>query len=141
MCRTEEIALSVLATVIGHQPEKGWTITDAGWMAMSRDRGTATQALDQGYGVVCGLDGLPLGDAIVVGANQEHGIVAPRPEFGRRGARSADRGARPGAPEPRLRHRGAARPLSCGAGRGGGRRVGAVRRLVGRHRYRASREG
>jgi D-serine deaminase-like pyridoxal phosphate-dependent protein len=82
VCRSDEIALSVLATVIGHQPEKGWTITDAGWMAMSRDRGTATQALDQGYGVVCSLDGLPLGDAIVVGANQEHGIVAPRPGSG-----------------------------------------------------------
>jgi D-serine deaminase-like pyridoxal phosphate-dependent protein len=81
-CRTDEIALSVLATVIGHQQEKGWTITDAGWMAMSRDRGTATQAADQGYGLVCGLDGQPLGDTIVVGANQEHGIVAPRPGSG-----------------------------------------------------------
>jgi D-serine deaminase-like pyridoxal phosphate-dependent protein len=82
VCGTDEIALSVLATVIGHQREKGWTITDAGWMAMSRDRGTAGQAVDQGYGVVCGLDGLPLGDTIVVGANQEHGIVAPRPGTG-----------------------------------------------------------
>jgi D-serine deaminase-like pyridoxal phosphate-dependent protein len=27
----------------GHQPDKGWIITDAGWMAMSRDRGTAAQ--------------------------------------------------------------------------------------------------
>ena len=82
VCGTDEIALSVLATVIGHQPQKGWTITDAGWMAMSRDRGTASQAVDQGYGVVCGLDGAPLGDTIVVGANQEHGIVAPRPGNG-----------------------------------------------------------
>jgi D-serine deaminase-like pyridoxal phosphate-dependent protein len=69
----------VLATVIGHQKDKGWTITDAGWMAMSRDRGTASQAVDQGYGVVCDLSGRPLGDMIVIGANQEHGIVAPRP--------------------------------------------------------------
>ena len=59
VCGTDEIALSVLATVIGHQSEKGWTITDAGWMAMSRDRGTATQAIDQGYGLVCALDGTP----------------------------------------------------------------------------------
>jgi D-serine deaminase-like pyridoxal phosphate-dependent protein len=69
----------VLATVIGHQRSKGWTILDAGWMAMSRDRGTATQAVDQGYGIVCGLDGAPLGDMILVGANQEHGIAAARP--------------------------------------------------------------
>ncbi len=28
-------------------PIKGWAIVDAGWMAMSRDRGTAKQAVDQ----------------------------------------------------------------------------------------------
>ena len=78
VCRLDDIALSVLATVIGHQREKGWTILDAGWMAMSRDRGTAKQALDQGYGLVCGLDGRPLDDFILVGANQEHGIMAHR---------------------------------------------------------------
>lgn len=78
VCTADDVALSVLATVIGHQPDKGWAITDAGWMAMSRDRGTAAQAVDQGYGLVCGLDGRPLADAIVVGANQEHGIVAAR---------------------------------------------------------------
>ena len=82
VCGIDEIALSVLATVIGHQPEKGWVITDAGWMAMSRDRGTATQPVDQGYGIVCALDGTPIPDLIVVGANQEHGIVAPRPGSG-----------------------------------------------------------
>ena len=60
VCGLDEIALSVLTTVIGHQREKGWTITDAGWMAMSRDRGTASQAVDQGYGLVCGLDGAPI---------------------------------------------------------------------------------
>jgi D-serine deaminase-like pyridoxal phosphate-dependent protein len=78
VCRTDEIALSVLATVIGHQREKGWTLLDAGWMAMSRDRGTANQRVDQGYGLVCDLDGRPLEDFILVGANQEHGIMARR---------------------------------------------------------------
>ena len=78
VCRVDEIALSVLATVIGHQREKGWTILDAGWMAMSRDRGTAKQPLDQGYGLVCDLDGQPLDDFILVDANQEHGIMAHR---------------------------------------------------------------
>lgn len=78
VCALDDIALSVLSTVIGHQHEKGWTILDAGWMAMSRDRGTAKQAVDQGYGLVCGLDGQPLDDFILVGANQEHGIMAPR---------------------------------------------------------------
>ncbi|MCG8443899.1 MAG: alanine racemase, partial [Caulobacterales bacterium] len=54
-CAMDDIALSVLATVIGHQTQKGWILTDAGWMAMSRDRGTASQAVDQFYGVVCDL--------------------------------------------------------------------------------------
>jgi D-serine deaminase-like pyridoxal phosphate-dependent protein len=78
-CAVDEIALSVLATVIGHQRQKGWIIVDAGWMALSRDRGTAQQAVDQGYGIVCGEDGQPYDDLIVVDANQEHGIVAVRP--------------------------------------------------------------
>ncbi len=75
----EDIALSVLASVIGHQRGKGWIIVDAGWMAMSRDRGTAKQAVDQGYGVVCDLAGRPYADLIMMDANQEHGIVALRP--------------------------------------------------------------
>jgi D-serine deaminase-like pyridoxal phosphate-dependent protein len=79
VCTTDDIALSVLTTVIGHQRERGWIITDAGWMAMSRDRGTANQAVDQGYGVVCDVDGRVMDDLIVRGANQEHGIVAVRP--------------------------------------------------------------
>lgn len=73
-----QIAISVLATVIGHQAEKGVLITDAGWMALSRDRGTASQAVDQGYGLVCDAFGNPLGDLIVRECNQEHGIIGPR---------------------------------------------------------------
>ena len=83
VCTTDDIALSVLTTVIGHQQERGWTIVDAGWMAMSRDRGTASQKMDQGYGLVCDLEGRPLDDLILVSANQEHGIIAPRPGSGR----------------------------------------------------------
>jgi D-serine deaminase-like pyridoxal phosphate-dependent protein len=82
VCSVDDIALSVLATVIGHQREKGWTLLDAGWMAMSRDRGTASQPVDQGYGLVCDVQGRPLADYILVGANQEHGIMARRPGAG-----------------------------------------------------------
>jgi len=79
VCSLDDIALSVLTTVIGHQRERGWIIVDAGWMALSRDRGTARQAVDQGYGVVCDANGRVLDDLIVTGANQEHGVVAVRP--------------------------------------------------------------
>jgi D-serine deaminase-like pyridoxal phosphate-dependent protein len=78
VCSLDEIALSVLGTVIGHQHDKGWVITDAGWMALSRDRGTARQKMDQGYGVVCDVAGQPIEGVIVSDANQEHGIVARR---------------------------------------------------------------
>ena len=45
---------------------------------MSRDRGTASQSIDQGYGVVCDCEGNPL-DGIFLGkANQEHGVVMAR---------------------------------------------------------------
>lgn len=78
VCHTSDIAISVLATVIGHQRDKGWALIDAGWMALSRDRGTARQKLDQGYGLVCDVAGRPIPDLIVADANQEHGIVAHR---------------------------------------------------------------
>ncbi len=78
VCRTRDIALSVLASVIGHQKKRGWVITDAGWMALSRDRGTASQKVDQGYGLVCDADGEPLADFIVSSTNQEHGIIVDR---------------------------------------------------------------
>nr|WP_311529689.1 alanine racemase [uncultured Ralstonia sp.] len=76
VCAMDEIALSALITVIGHQPDKGWVIVDAGWMAMSRDRGTAKQAHDYGYGQPCALDGTPFDGLMLIGANQEHGILA-----------------------------------------------------------------
>lgn len=79
VCGIDDIALSVLTSVIGHQREKGWIITDAGWMALSQDRGTADQQVDQGYGVVCDEVGGVMPDLIVIRANQEHGIIARRP--------------------------------------------------------------
>ncbi|MGD8217140.1 DSD1 family PLP-dependent enzyme [Pseudomonas thivervalensis] len=76
ICQAHELALSVLTTVIGHQKDKGWVITDAGWMAMSRDRGTQRQQRDFGYGQVCTETGDWIEGALLTGANQEHGIVA-----------------------------------------------------------------
>jgi D-serine deaminase-like pyridoxal phosphate-dependent protein len=78
VCSVEDIALSVLATVIGHQADRGWVIVDAGWMAMSRDRGTASQRVDQGYGLVCEPGGQLMPGFIMRAANQEHGIIARR---------------------------------------------------------------
>jgi D-serine deaminase-like pyridoxal phosphate-dependent protein len=78
VCEQSDIALSVLTTVIGHRPDKGWIIVDAGWMAMSRDRGTAKQSIDQGYGLACDLFGKPYPDLLIIDAHQEQGILAIR---------------------------------------------------------------
>lgn len=82
VCDVDDIALSVLTTVIGHQEKNGWILVDAGWMAMSRDRGTAHQTVDQGYGLVCDAAGTLLPDLMMIQANQEHGVIAVRPESG-----------------------------------------------------------
>ncbi|TWO70809.1 DSD1 family PLP-dependent enzyme [Caenimonas sedimenti] len=88
VCAPDDIALSVLTTVIGHQADKGWAIVDAGWMAMSRDRGTQKQKHDYGYGQACTPEGEVIPGYVLSGANQEHGILsragAMDPEIARR---------------------------------------------------------
>lgn len=81
VCTVDDIALSVLTTVIGHQSARGWAICDAGWMAMSQDRGTSKQRIDQGYGIVCDAAGTPVPGLIMMQANQEHGVIAAHPDF------------------------------------------------------------
>ena len=77
-CETTDIALSVLTSVIGHQGDKNWVIVDAGWMALSRDQGTASQQQDCGYGLVCDEHGKLLDGWYVSATNQEHGIISHR---------------------------------------------------------------
>jgi D-serine deaminase-like pyridoxal phosphate-dependent protein len=79
VCGIDDIALSVLTTVIGHQQNGGRVIVDAGWMAMSRDLGTAHQHVDQHYGVVCTIDGEIIPDLVMINTSQEHGILCLRP--------------------------------------------------------------
>ena len=76
VCHLEDIAISVLTTVMGHRRER--IFVDAGWMALTYDRGTAGQRVDQGYGLVCDLEGRPMDDLIVVDVNQEHGVIGRR---------------------------------------------------------------
>ncbi|MEN6670827.1 hypothetical protein AAJP47_10670 [Psychrobacter sp. B38] len=75
VCRVNDIAASVITTVIGHNQEKGWLIIDAGWMALSSDRGTANQPTDCGYGLLTDSNGVLLDNLQVTNVNQEHGII------------------------------------------------------------------
>jgi D-serine deaminase-like pyridoxal phosphate-dependent protein len=81
VCTGDELALSVLTSVTGHQRDKGWVLVDAGWLAMSRDRGTSGQARDLGYGAVATLDGRWCEELSFRDANQEHGILVAHPSL------------------------------------------------------------
>ncbi|MGW6447394.1 alanine racemase [Lentzea sp. NPDC055074] len=78
VCTTDDLALTVAVTVIGHQPDRNQVITDGGWMATSRDRGTQAQAVDQGYGLVADVDGRLVPGLVMTGASQEHGVLSTR---------------------------------------------------------------
>lgn len=68
-CRPEDVAVSVLTTVIGAYPERDALMIDAGALALSKDLGAGS-----GYGLVCDLDLNPLPMTIET-LSQEHGKI------------------------------------------------------------------
>ena len=77
-CSIDDIAIGVLASVIGHNRHHGRVLIDAGFLALSRDRGTAEMPVDWGYGAVCDAEGNIMHDVTVSSTNQEHGIITSR---------------------------------------------------------------
>jgi len=76
VCSMDDLALTVLATVIGHKKNQNRIIIDAGGLALSKDRGTASQKIDRLYGLVCKADsGALIPELIVEATNQEHGLI------------------------------------------------------------------
>ncbi len=76
VCAEEDLAISVLATVIGHQHRGPSLILDAGALALSKDIGANRFMPDAGYGRVCDAATLkPLGSLAVTTVHQEHGNV------------------------------------------------------------------
>ena len=76
-CDFDDIAVSVLASVIACDRRGNRVVLDAGGLALSKDRSTAEAAVDYGYGLVVREDGSRFGvDAIVTGVSQEHGVVS-----------------------------------------------------------------
>lgn len=73
VCPEGDIALSVLATVIGHRRDLGYLLVDAGGLALSKDAGPSRP--EPGYGSLWEAStGHPLGLGIA-STNQEHGLV------------------------------------------------------------------
>ncbi|MFK5977924.1 MAG: alanine racemase [Rhizobiaceae bacterium] len=76
VCELDDIAMSVLATVIGHNREAKTIIVDAGALAMSKDIGANANLPDAKYGYVCDATTLERIGALSINAlYQEHGIV------------------------------------------------------------------
>lgn len=77
-CTLDDVAVSVLTTVVGSYPERGTMIVDAGALALSKDLGPEHIDPRFGFGIVCDLERRPLPMRIVA-LSQEHGKIAAQP--------------------------------------------------------------
>lgn len=83
-CALDDIALSVLTSVIGIHQDPDRILIDAGALALSLDCSTSLQSgkgdPDRycGYGLVCDMEGRLLPDLYVEKLHQEHGFIASR---------------------------------------------------------------
>jgi D-serine deaminase-like pyridoxal phosphate-dependent protein len=76
MCGIDDIAVSVLASVIGHTRHARTLILDAGALALSKDIGANKLLPDAGYGYLCDPHTMQrLGSLAVDTVHQEHGTV------------------------------------------------------------------
>ncbi|HVF40078.1 MAG TPA: alanine racemase [Gemmatimonadaceae bacterium] len=73
-CEREDIAVTVLASVIGRRLDENRILVDAGALALSKDRSTQVTQHDAGYGVIWNLEGRPVyGNCVIDRVSQEHG--------------------------------------------------------------------
>ena len=72
-CVTSDIALTVLATVIGHNRRAGRILIDAGALALSKDTSASANLANVGFGRV-----VDHRDLYVAELNQEHVFVASK---------------------------------------------------------------
>ena len=76
VCTEGDIAVSVLASVIGHNKTAGKILLDSGGLALSKDVGANAFRPEVGYGAVCDpVTAQPLGGLYVSSVSQEHGHV------------------------------------------------------------------
>lgn len=75
-CAVDDLAASVLASVIAHRRDENALLIDAGGLALSKDRSTQALDDDKGYGLVCDAgSGAPIPGLMVTSVHQEHGHV------------------------------------------------------------------
>jgi D-serine deaminase-like pyridoxal phosphate-dependent protein len=79
-CDKSDIAMTVLASVIGTNVEAGRILIDAGAIALSKDRSTQATEHDAGYGEIRDIDnGYGFGKCVIDRAYQEHGAAMCEP--------------------------------------------------------------
>jgi D-serine deaminase-like pyridoxal phosphate-dependent protein len=71
-CDAGDLALSVLASVIGHYPHRNQLLIDAGALALSKDISAQEFQPKVGFGTIADA---PARDMAVVACSQEHGFV------------------------------------------------------------------
>ena len=69
-CEPQDVAVSVLATVVSHQPGASHFVVDAGALSLSKDLGPAHLGLEPAFGEVKGHPELT-----VASVSQEHGLI------------------------------------------------------------------
>jgi D-serine deaminase-like pyridoxal phosphate-dependent protein len=77
-CTVEDIAVSVLASVIGTYPERNQVLIDAGALALSADRSANSRWTEVGFGWVLDEAGRRMDGLFVPSVHQEHGFVTSR---------------------------------------------------------------
>ena len=76
-CEAQDVAFSVLASVIGRYPSRGSAVIDAGGLALSKDPGARHVEPDGGFGRLLSLEsGRVLAGARLTSLSQEHGVVS-----------------------------------------------------------------
>ena len=76
ICSIDDIAISVLASVINHNFEQNKIVIDAGSLALSKDTSANQFMPNAGYGIVCNFNTLlPYHNLCVNELYQEHGII------------------------------------------------------------------
>ncbi len=76
ICEIEDIALTVLASVIGHNQQKGKILIDAGALALSKDISANNFMPKASYGLVCDPHtAIPFEELSISEVHQEHGSI------------------------------------------------------------------
>ena len=70
VCEPRDVAVTVLTTVVSHQPGASHFVVDAGALSLSKDLGPSHLGLEPAYGEVRGHPELS-----VASVSQEHGII------------------------------------------------------------------